>query len=82
MAAPGALMGQAAGDQLCGEGWSHVGLALFVYSVKKGECGCLSVWDLWTGAAGFLLSCLSFPETSTAEPDGLSGIHTHLLRKT
>lgn len=41
-----------------------------------------SVWDLWTGAAGFLLSCLSFPGTSTAEPDGLSGIHTHLLRKT
>lgn len=23
-----------------------------------------------------------FPGTSTAEPDGLSGIHTHLLRKT
>lgn len=61
-----ALMGTGTWDQLHGEletsapeSWSHVGLALFMCSVKIRNVGAQSAWDLQAGAAAFLLSCLS-----------------------
>lgn len=65
------------------ESWSHVGRALFTYSVRKRKCGCpkcLGPVDCssWIPSVPFVC----FPGTSTVKPDGLSGIHTHLLRKT
>lgn len=64
------------------ESWSHLGLALFVYSVKKRKCGCPEClgpvdWSSWIPSA---LSV--FLGQAQLSLDGLSGIHTHLLRKT
>lgn len=43
------------------ESWSHVGLALFVYSVKKGECECPRClgpldWSSWIPSVLFVFS--------------------------
>lgn len=68
---------------LCSRGLVSCGISFVHVFCEDQKCGCPKClgpagWSSWIPSVLFVC----FPVTGTAEPDGLSGIDTHLLRKT